>query len=198
MPSIGSLFIQRIFSTIRSDHDEANLSAQQNQTRPYPRLPCQNEDPRRPRRAERPPRQGPQEACRLAGLIPRTHDFPRDRRLGKAADFRHVFEKAQKSTDAYLTVLARRTEKGYPRLGLAISKKTIRNATDRNRIKRLVRESFRLQQHALGSLDIVVMARGGARQADRKTLRLSLEKHWEILIKRCDSRWCNSSSSTAT
>jgi ribonuclease P protein component len=131
-------------------------------------------------------------------LVPANYGFPRTHRLGKAADFQSVFEKAQKSADAYLTVLARQSVIGHARLGLAISKKTIPNAADRNRIKRLIRETFRLQQQTLGSLDIVVMARAEARRADRKTLRSSLEKHWEILIKQCDSRWCNSSSFTAT
>ncbi|HUL12685.1 MAG TPA: ribonuclease P protein component [Methylococcaceae bacterium] len=131
-------------------------------------------------------------------MVPANHAFPRTHRLGKAADFQSVFEKAQKSADAYLTVLARQSAIGHARLGLAISKKNIPNAADRNRIKRLIRESFRRKQQALGSLDIVVMARGAARQADRKTLRSALEKHWEILIEQCDLRWCNSSSSTAT
>jgi len=125
------------------------------------------------------------------------YGFPRGHRLVKAEDFQYVFEKAQKSADTYLTVLARQNQHGHARLGLAISKKSLRKAADRNRIKRLIRESFRLQSRSLGNLDIVVMARGGAGQVDRKTLRSALEKHWEILIRRCDSRWCNSSSSTA-
>jgi len=120
-------------------------------------------------------------------LTAATFGFPRNHRLVKPADYQTVFGGAQKSSDVYLIVLARVNDRGHSRLGLAISKKNIRNAVDRNRIKRLVRESFRLRQADLGSVDYVVMARTAARQADNKTLRLSLEKHWITLIKRCDS-----------
>ncbi len=121
------------------------------------------------------------------GLATADFSFPRNHRLGKPADYQIVFGGAQKSSDAYLTVLARANDQGYSRLGLAISKKHIRYAVDRNRIKRLVRESFRLGQADFGNLDYVVMARTAAKLADNKTLKLSLEKHWITLIKRCNS-----------
>ncbi|MDD5034159.1 MAG: ribonuclease P protein component [Methylococcaceae bacterium] len=116
-----------------------------------------------------------------------TFGFPHEHRLGKPADFKYVFEKAEKSADTYLTVLARVNDRGHARLGLAIAKKQIPRASARNRIKRLIRESFRLRQAELGSVDIVVLARSSARLSDGETLRNSLEKHWKALIKRCDS-----------
>ncbi len=116
-----------------------------------------------------------------------TYGFPPGHRLGSPADFQTVFESAQKSADAYLTVLARPSGRGHARLGLAIAKKSLRKACDRNRVKRLARESFRLRQAGLGSVDFVVMARPAARQADNETLRSSLEKHWTSLVKRCNS-----------
>ncbi|MFM8331636.1 MAG: ribonuclease P protein component [Candidatus Methylumidiphilus sp.] len=113
--------------------------------------------------------------------------FPREHRLGKPADFQYVFDHAQKSADAYLTVLARTSDRGFARLGLAIAKKSIRRANARNRIKRLARESFRLRHSALGSVDFVVMARAQALRADNQILLDALEKHWKILAKRCNS-----------
>jgi len=124
--------------------------------------------------------------------------FPTRYRLTKAADYKPVFDKSLRSSDAYLTVLAHKKKEGETRLGLAISKKNVRHAADRNRIKRQIRESFRLNRLSLRNLDIVVMARHPASSADRKTLRASIEKHWDILKKRCDSHWCSSSKSTAT
>ncbi len=103
-----------------------------------------------------------------------------------------------KSADSRLTVLARNNGESHPRLGLAISKRQIRNAIDRNRIKRLVRESFRLRQHTLGGLDFVVMARSAALQADHETLRRSLQTHWDRLVKQCKPSWSSSSNPTAT
>ena len=65
------------------------------------------------------------------------------------------------------------------RLGLAISKKNCRFATDRNRIKRVIRESFRHHQPTLAGLDVVVINQPAARAAGNKQLFNSLTGHWE-------------------
>ena len=111
--------------------------------------------------------------------------FPPQVRLREPAEFKRVFTKAERSTDKYFTVLAIVNELDHPRLGLAIAKKNIRRAVDRNKIKRSARESFRLQQHEMMNLDFVVMARREAATANSKTLQASLDKHWLKLIKRC-------------
>lgn len=131
-------------------------------------------------------------------MTPAGQDFPRKLRLLTPADFRYVFEKAHKSADAYFSILARANAFGHARLGLAISKKTIRQAVDRNRIKRVIRECFRLNRNALDSLDIVVMARQAAVESDGHVLRGSLDRHFDYLAKRCDSRSLRSSDSIAT
>ncbi|MGI9211606.1 MAG: ribonuclease P protein component [Methylococcaceae bacterium] len=113
--------------------------------------------------------------------------FPRLLRLNNSGDFQHVFDNATKSADRYLTVLARANGGQAPRLGLAISRKQIRHATDRNRIKRLIRESFRLSQHHLDGFDFIVMARSSAIQASHEALRYSLQKHWNNQVKQCKS-----------
>lgn len=74
---------------------------------------------------------------------------------------------------------------GHPRIGLAIAKKIIRKAVHRNVIKRVARESFRLQQQTLGGLDIVVLARKEALDTPVDRLRMSLEKHWLKLVSKC-------------
>lgn len=134
--------------------------------------------------------------CLSNDLTSARYGFSREFRLLDPAEFRSVFEQAERSRDSYLVVLARRNDLTVARLGLAISKKNVRKSVDRNRIKRLVRESFRHNRTALGSVDIVVMARSAILRADREVIRQSLERHWEILIKRCDSYWCRSSNST--
>jgi ribonuclease P protein component len=108
-------------------------------------------------------------------------------RLKKAAEFKQVFTNPAKSTDRYFTLLAILNPFDHPRVGLAIAKKIIRKAVDRNEIKRTVRESFRLQQHRLGGMDIVVLARKEALHANPDDLRKSLEKHWFKLVSKCAS-----------
>ncbi|MGR8932615.1 MAG: ribonuclease P protein component [Gammaproteobacteria bacterium] len=113
--------------------------------------------------------------------------FPDLYRLRTPADYKKVFTDPVKSTDRYFTVLAIHNPLPHPRLGLAIAKKAIRKAVARNRIKRAVRESFRLQRQQIINIDIVVLARGDAAKADAQILRKSLERHWLKLVDRCDS-----------
>jgi len=116
--------------------------------------------------------------------------FKRHDRLLTAAAFGRVFEKANRSRDKWFTVLCRDNEscRDYDsseatdavgaRLGLAISKKHCRKATARNRIKRIVRESFRHHQADLGNLDVVVINSPAAAAATSRQLFDSLAGHW--------------------
>lgn len=67
------------------------------------------------------------------------------------------------------------------RLGLAIARKQLKRAVDRNRIKRLVREYFRQSVAQNHALDYVVMTRSAARNQSNKVLRDSLAKHFQRL-----------------
>ena len=106
-------------------------------------------------------------------------------RLLKAADFNRVFDQAMRSSDQYFTVLARLNDTGFPRLGLAISKKRAILAVSRNRLKRLIRESFRHKQQGLCCADFVVLAGHKSGSASNSRLIQSLDKHWQKLDKLC-------------
>jgi len=112
------------------------------------------------------------------------HRFSKDSRLLDAASFGRVFEKATRSRDKWFTVLCRENELATPRLGLAISKKQCKKAAARNRLKRIIRESFRHHQGTLEGLDIVVMNKMSAADERNDILVDSLEKHWQ----RCSSK----------
>lgn len=67
------------------------------------------------------------------------------------------------------------TNRQAPRLGLVIGRKLARRAILRNRIKRVIRESFRLSQGRLGGLDIVVRLNAKPETADNETLRRQID-----------------------
>ena len=105
-------------------------------------------------------------------------------RLGSARDYSRVFQRAQRSSDHLFTVLARPNDADGPRLGLAVAKKHVPKAVGRNRIKRQIRESFRLHQDRLPPVDVVVVARADVRGAENAAVRSSLERHWRKISKR--------------
>jgi ribonuclease P protein component len=67
----------------------------------------------------------------------------------------------------------------FPRLGLVIAKKHIATAVHRNRVKRLLRESFRQNQHLLAGLDIVILARSGLGGLDNSTINRQMDAFWQ-------------------
>lgn len=111
--------------------------------------------------------------------------FTRKSRLTASRDFEKVFGKSDRSSDRFFTVLARANEVAHPRLGLAISRRVAPLAVDRNRLRRLARESFRLAE--LAALDFVVMASKEALRAGKPELRSSLDRHFVRLSQRAAS-----------
>lgn len=88
--------------------------------------------------------------------------FDKSRRLLKAADFQKVFDKSQfRVSERYFLFLAIQNSTDKARLGLVVGKKAIRHAVQRNRIKRVVRETFRTNESGFPSIDIIFLARRG-------------------------------------
>lgn len=110
-------------------------------------------------------------------------------RLPDEAAYSRVFGGASRSRDRLFTVLSRRNDSDTARLGLAISRKHCRLATGRNRLKRVIRESFRQHLATLTGLDVVVLAQSAAADADNRALFDSLAKHWhKTRSAQCDGQ----------
>lgn len=118
-------------------------------------------------------------------MLEKTFGFPRRARLLNAADFRTVFEQVDvKSPSEFCLLLARSAPAACPRIGFIISKKNIKHAVQRNRIKRHTREYFRLHQETLPSIDIIFMARKGLDRLSDTELDNLISKQFNKLIKR--------------
>ncbi len=118
----------------------------------------------------------------------RRYCFQRVQRLLKPLEFKQVFEQPFKSSDRYFTILTRRGDATMPaKLGITVSRKHSKLAVQRNRLKRLIRESFRLHQHLLVGLECVVLARQGTADEENAVLTQSLIKQWKYVARRHQS-----------
>ncbi len=96
-----------------------------------------------------------------------------------------MFSQPIQSRSTYFTVLARPNGKTFPRLGVVIAKRYVRSSVDRSRLKRLIRESFRVHQQALAGLDVIVLRRNGERkEMVEAKLPNILEKQWQEVVWR--------------
>lgn len=104
--------------------------------------------------------------------------FPRESRLVRQDDFNLVFSGPKRYVNDLFTIHAKKTTFGLARLGLAIAKRCAKKAVERNRLKRIVRESFRTHREMLCQFDLVVMCRPKALIATNTELSDSLIKLW--------------------
>jgi len=83
--------------------------------------------------------------------------------------------------DKWFSIYVQTNSQSFPRLAVVVSRRVSSRAVDRNRIKRLVRGSFRINRGRLPGFDIVVIAQQSCRNAERTPLLLSLQEHWSKL-----------------
>lgn len=108
--------------------------------------------------------------------------FARELRLLTPIDFNRVFNQSIRAGSPYITFVARENTLGHPRLGFAIAKKQVKRAHERNRLKRVIREYFRLKQKSLPALDVIVLAKTAVIDLDNAEIRSTLDKLWQRLL----------------
>jgi ribonuclease P protein component len=111
--------------------------------------------------------------------------FPAARRLRRKWEFDQLYARGKRLGNSHFGMTVHPNAQGKARLGLAVASKPFGGSVPRNRIRRLIRESFRLRQHELPGLDMVVSARPGARQASPAELRASLDGLWDKVKVQC-------------
>ncbi len=94
--------------------------------------------------------------------------------LKKYGDFERVYRKGKSYANKYLVMYILRQDTQKNRIGISVSKK-VGNSVVRHRITRLIRESYRLNEKKFDDgLDIVVVARPGAKEKDFFTIESAL------------------------
>lgn len=111
-----------------------------------------------------------------------SQSFTRDHRLLTPADFKRVMDAPTlRASQGGFVLLARSNELSVARIGFVLPKRRVPRAVARNRVKRIMRESFRRQQALLAGLDIVVMARDGLAALDKAALRAAVDRQFQYL-----------------
>lgn len=116
-----------------------------------------------------------------------TYAFPRRARLLTPRDYSGVFQNVQvKTANRHFLLLATGNSLGHPRVGLVFSKKNLKHAVQRNRVKRQVRETFR-HRTDLPALDVVVLGRQGLASIENPALQSLLNDLWSSLARKAES-----------
>jgi ribonuclease P protein component len=101
--------------------------------------------------------------------------FSKDARIRKKRDYFTVYQQGIRNDSRHFIVITRRNQSGFSRLGITVSKK-VGDAVKRNRVKRLLREFFRLHKTQFSpSQDIVIIAKKGIPDLTYQDVRRELE-----------------------
>lgn len=84
-----------------------------------------------------------------------------------------------------MTLLVSKDNSLEPRLGFAIAKKQVKRAVDRNRLKRLFRESFRQSRARLPNKDFVIMVRHKIIFMSNQQIFELMQKNWQSVTSQC-------------
>jgi len=166
---------------MESEYAEENLSTKQPTPREKARLQGANGDQKRPGRAKTSSGERPQAPDGSALL---RFDLPKETRLAKRAEFLRVYEQGERIEGRFMTVFILPNGLDIQRVGITATKKAIGKAHDRNRAKRLLRESFRLSREELEKISIKYdWVLNGRRSLLRVKLEKPLEEFRQIAAK---------------
>jgi ribonuclease P protein component len=173
-----------IFQRFGADSHEAHLPAKQDQAQADPRVPRPHGDQEGPPGPEAPTRQGPQTPGRYRTSL--TSDPTSGRaglragqKLSTAAEFERARKSQHRQADSLFSIQWIENSRECARIGMAVGVRAVGAAVTRNRVRRLIRESFRLRRQELPAVDIFVIARSGTRSASNAQIFTSLARLWQ-------------------
>lgn len=105
--------------------------------------------------------------------------FTKASRLNTPGEYRQAFAcRPLRSKQGIVLWGSPQPSPGAARLGIAVSKRAVSKAVSRNRLRRLIRESFRRHQHALAGFNVVVQIR----RDDESITLASLDQQWQRFL----------------
>lgn len=109
----------------------------------------------------------------------RAATFPREARLLRGSDYRRILgNRTARFRGHQIEVRYTPSPAGCARLGMTVPRRALRRAVDRNRFKRIVRESFRHQRAELPTVDVLVRPARGVHRLDPEAVREELTRAW--------------------
>jgi len=104
--------------------------------------------------------------------------------LRSGLDFERIYGLKQKIADGKLVIFAARNECGLTRIGLSVSRRH-GNSVLRHRLRRLLREAYRLEQHRIPEgLDLILIPGRGSNLATQQDYRDSIVRLTGRLVRK--------------
>ena len=110
--------------------------------------------------------------------------FTKKAKLIKTDEFSSVFNFRKRIFANFLAFHYQPNHSYLPRLGLVVGKKVAKHAVDRNYMRRVLREFFRVQQHAINPMDLVIRVQ---KKFEKKDF-LQIKQEFDALIAKVNQR----------
>lgn len=109
--------------------------------------------------------------------------FHRCNRLLSSAEFQPLFNQPDYRVGGqHILLLASENQSDNGRIGLVVGKRRVRHAVQRNNVRRISRESFRLRKQQLAGLDVIILVKATIERVDKPTFRAEITRLWDKLL----------------
>jgi len=110
--------------------------------------------------------------------------FTKKAKLIKTDEFSSVFNFRKRISAKFLALHYQPNQIGRARLGLVVGKKVAKRAVDRNYMRRVLREFFRMQQHEINHVDLVIRVQ---KKFDKEDF-IQIKQEFDSLIAKINQR----------